>query len=134
MPGPPPKRTHDDLTDDETPAAKAAKHAHPEDGDVTEGDSLHALLDFTALTERAAIARRFARLAAALLHDYHLVVAVQSADGGAPTEHAFEILELECYLRADGAHEDPFAHASEEQAVSGRWYVLPSFYWRVGRD
>ncbi|KAG6844461.1 hypothetical protein H0H87_006744 [Tephrocybe sp. NHM501043] len=78
--------------------------------------SLQQNLDFSSLNTASTINKRFDTVGYALLHDFHLVV--RSGD----EEEAFEILELEFYLRKDGCHEDPFTHGSEEQTISGRWY------------
>ncbi|KAF5364052.1 hypothetical protein D9756_000126 [Leucocoprinus leucothites] len=78
--------------------------------------SLHDLLDFSSLEDESAISSRFDVIARVLMHEYQLVV---SHDG---KETAFEIQEMEFYLRKAGHHEDPFTHGSEEQKVSGRWY------------
>jgi hypothetical protein len=80
--------------------------------------SLLNLLDFTLLTTTDDILARFDVLSRALLHDFHLVVRYGTVDT------PFEILELEFYLQKAVCHEDPFTHGSEEQKVSGRWYVL----------
>ncbi|KAG6906493.1 hypothetical protein DXG01_013672 [Tephrocybe rancida] len=80
---------------------------------------LQQSLDFSALNTVSTISERFDLIGHALLHDFHLIVKSGSR------ETAFEILELEFYLRKDGCHEDPFTHGSEEQRVSGRWCVNP---------
>lgn len=108
-------------------ALKSAKlHAHADRPGA--GGDLLSLLDFTALESHSDISGRFDQLAIALLHDYFLCVSAPSAsnksDTSMPQEFEFEILELEFYLRKEGCHEDPFAHASEEQRVAGKWFVL----------
>ena len=82
--------------------------------------SLRDLLDFTSLDDEVAITNRFDMIARVLMHEHQLVVHCEGA------ETAFEIQEMEFYLQKDECYEDPFTHGSEEQKVSGRWYV-PSF-------
>jgi len=81
---------------------------------------LHDLLDFTSLGDEISITNRFDTIARVLMHEHQLVVLC------AGTETAFEIQEIEFYLQKVGCYEDPFTHGSEEQKVSGRWYV-PSY-------
>lgn len=90
----------------------------PKPDEQQEEPSLLNLLDFTSLTTTDDIVARFDVLSRALFHDFHLVVRCGTVDT------PFEILELEFYLQKAGCHEDPFTHGSEEQKISGRWYVL----------
>ena len=90
----------------------------PKPDEKHEEQLLLNLLDFTSLTTTDDILARFDVLSRALLHDFHLVVRCGTVDT------LFEILELEFYLQKAGCHEDPFTHGSEEQKVSGRWYVI----------
>ncbi|KZP19420.1 hypothetical protein FIBSPDRAFT_828343 [Athelia psychrophila] len=86
--------------------------------DSTDGNallSLAQLVDFSALASEAAITRQSQLLAEALLWDHTLLLVHQGS------HEEYEILELEFYLKKVG-HEDPFAHGSEEQRVSGNWY------------
>jgi hypothetical protein len=76
------------------------------------------LLDFSLVDTEEEIASRFDRIAKALMHEFRLVVRRENAQ-----EMELEILEAEFYLQVAGCHEDPFTHGSEEQRVSGRWYV-----------
>jgi hypothetical protein len=76
------------------------------------------LLDFSLVHTEEEIASRFDRIAKALMHEFRLVVRRENAQ-----EMELEILEAEFYLQVAGCHEDPFTHGSEEQRVSGRWYV-----------
>ena len=54
-------------------------------------------------------------------------------ESGLHTIHNFAILELEFYLYKTGCHEDPFTHGTEEQRLSGRWYVFLSFSMSTSR-
>jgi hypothetical protein len=76
------------------------------------------LLDFSLVDTEEEIASRFDRIAKALMHEFRLVVRRENAQ-----EMELEILEAEFYLQIAECHEDPFTHGSEEQRVSGRWYV-----------
>lgn len=78
---------------------------------------LPALLDFSSFHDECEISDRFDEIARILMHEYHLVVILNGV------ETAFEIQEMEFYLQKAKCHEDPFTHGSEEQRVSGRWYV-----------
>jgi len=90
-------------------------------GELDVGAKLSALrdiLDFSGVDTEEEISRRFERISTALLHEFRLVVRRDNA-----TDVEFDILEAEFYLQMGGCHEDPFTHGSEEQRVSGRWYV-----------
>ncbi|EIN10844.1 hypothetical protein PUNSTDRAFT_31796, partial [Punctularia strigosozonata HHB-11173 SS5] len=78
---------------------------------------LPQLLDLTKFDTFSDLSSRFDLIASALLRDYYLVL-----DSTGSAQDKYEVIELELYLRKDGCHEDPFAHATEEQATSGRWY------------
>lgn len=104
------KRQRDVVDHHDTPPAGKIPKA-----DVS--DELQHLLDFSSLTAAADISARFEAIAAFLLREYRIVVTCGD------TETIFEILELEFYLRKQGYHDDPFTHGSEEQKISGRWWV-----------
>jgi len=87
--------------------------------------SLHDLLDFTSLGDEISITNRFDTIARVLMHEHQLVVLC------AGTETAFEIQEMEFYLQKAGCYEDPFTHGSEEQKVSGRWYVASYIFCQL---
>jgi len=87
--------------------------------------SLHDLLDFTSLGDEISITNRFDTIARVLMHGHQLVVLC------AGTETAFEIQEIEFYLQKAGCYEDPFTHGSEEQKVSGQWYVPSYIFCRL---
>jgi hypothetical protein len=78
---------------------------------------IESLLDFTSLTSASAIPSRFDAIADALFFHYQLLLTCGHV------QTAFEVLELEFYLRKSGCHEDPFTHGSEEQKQSGQWFV-----------
>jgi hypothetical protein len=80
---------------------------------------LSTLLDVSELSSQVEIHARFEKLATALLHDYYFCVHTGGNDG---VEHAFELLEIEFYLRTP-THADPFAHGTLEQSESGKWWV-----------
>jgi hypothetical protein len=83
---------------------------------VHKGDSsgLQELLDLTSVSGDQDISSRFDAIARSLLHDYRLCVEL---DG---KKTAFELLEIEFYLRKEG-HYDPFCHGTDEQNTSGKW-------------
>lgn len=81
---------------------------------------------------------RLSELARRLLNQHYLVIRAPKkqrgftiskffpfggdrAKDGEVHEEVYELLEVECYLRATG-HMDPYAHATHEQSISGRWY------------
>ncbi|CDO77230.1 hypothetical protein BN946_scf184747.g43, partial [Trametes cinnabarina] len=75
---------------------------------------LPELLDVSHLDSMDAISARFEQIASELLHNYYIEIARDGRAG------QLEILELEFYLYMTGTHEDPFTHASPEQAQSGK--------------
>ena len=82
---------------------------------------LQDLLDFSqGFRTEDDIQRRFKHIAKTLLHEFHLVAVKDTTR----EEIEFEILEAEFYLHIGGCYEDPFAHRSEEQKISGRWCVF----------
>jgi hypothetical protein len=93
-------------------------------------NTLAGLLDVSSLLldagngiSHVALHERFAQIASLLLEDCQLCISSQPAgDGGDVSVAKFELLEVEFYLRGPG-HLDPFAHGTEEQRVSGKWYV-----------
>ena len=98
--------------------------SNSQDSELDVGEKLSALreiLDFSGVDTEEEISRRFERISTTLLHEFRLVVRRENA-----TDVEFEILEAEFYLQIGGCHEDPFTHGSEEQRVSGRWYVHSS--------
>lgn len=103
-----------DKSPDYEPLPKK-RNRNQESAPATSTTSFQQLLDFTELNATSEISTRFGQIARALLHDFHLVVRCGNMDS------LFEIMELEFYLRKDGCHEDPFAHGSEDQKISGRW-------------
>ena len=88
---------------------------------------------------------RMSDLARTLIHDYQLVIQTPRKQKGSliskffatfkgekskvpvKDEELYELLEVECYLRSAG-HMDPFAHATAEQSISGRWFVFTLFF------
>lgn len=123
------KRTNDEASEGSSRPGKAPKLDEP-----TDDGKLIQLLDFTTLSTQDDVAVRFDHLAQTLLEKYWLCVSVptkqatlQTPGTSAVKEYKFEILELEFYLRKEGCHEDPFAHGSEEQRASGRWYDAQCF-------
>jgi len=72
----------------------------------------------------------FKRVSDVLVHDYRIVVWNAEKE----KEAMYEVVEGEFYVLAEYpksgtstnelAHEDPFTHGSEEQAVCGQWFVV----------
>src|ERR1700678_4491146 len=100
----------------------ATSPSHPKKTKPSASDtvpSLQELLDFNQIgNSEQDINRRFNHIAKTLLHEFHLVVVVKDTQ-----EIQFEILEAEFYLQILGRHEDPFTHGSEEQKITGTWYI-----------
>jgi len=78
----------------------------------------------------------FKRVSDVLVHDYRIVVWNAEKE----KEATYEVVEGEFYVLAEYpksgtsgnannglAHEDPFTHGSEEQAVCGQWFVVLFF-------
>lgn len=105
------------LDSDQESQQKHIRISTPDELDSRQIPELVPLLDLTHLSTETDISRRFEHIASALLHGYDLCLA-QSAEKSV----SYRLLEIEFYLRKDACHEDPFAHASEEQAASGTWY------------
>ncbi|KAJ8461862.1 hypothetical protein ONZ51_g11269 [Trametes cubensis] len=83
--------------------------------EIDDTPGLRELLDFSGLDSARAVSERFERIAAELLHNHRIEI------GRGGKAEQLELLEVEFYLYKSGAHEDPFTHASPEQAQSGRW-------------
>lgn len=73
------------------------------------------LLDLSNQDEPS-IPIRFDEIAKHILH--HLELVFQTSAGNVTV---FEVLELEFYFWMAETHEDPFTHATVEQAKSGNW-------------
>lgn len=84
------------------------------------------LLDLRNIFSHRDLDFRFGEIARSLMHEQLLVVsrlgskAEKAMKGADAAEESYELVEIEFYLRKEG-HEDPFAHATPEQAMSGRW-------------
>lgn len=76
------------------------------------------LLDFTEVTTEEEIGSRFDEISRMLLHELRIMVRRENKE-----DLELEVLEAEFYLQIGGCHEDPFTHGSEEQKISGRWWV-----------
>jgi hypothetical protein len=105
------RRASPDGTDETAASLKRSRAAS------NKLENLARLLDLTGLTSEPDLSSRFQQIASVLLHQYRIVLAQAENQ-----KESYEVLELEFYLRKDGCHEDPFAHATEEQSLSGNWY------------
>lgn len=121
------RKKSDSVDEDATTQARKKAKQDPTGSDgndeqpansSSQAPSLEDLLNISSLNDENAICSRFDEIARVLMHDYRFVV------HRAGVETAFEIQEMEFYLRKPVCHEDPFTHGSEEQKVSGRWYIL----------
>jgi len=130
---------------DDTSSAADAAPFDPSGASI----AFQRLLDFSQVTNEEDSRRRLGQISESLIHNFRLVVrrgghgnVDESAGSGKgkkainenEEETEFEVLEAEYYLLiGNEIHEDPYTHGSEEQKVSGRWYVLlvPSMSWLV---
>ncbi|PIL37700.1 hypothetical protein GSI_01394 [Ganoderma sinense ZZ0214-1] len=121
--GPPPQpkpKPKSKAADVEPPIQTASSSAvrqdseTPSDADGASGELID-LLDLSGVDSMSAIQARFRKIATELLHNYR--IEVKSKKG----TDQLELLEIEFYLYKTGCHEDPFTHASPEQAQRGRW-------------
>ena len=84
------------------------------------------LLDLRNVSSHDDLDFKFGEIARSLMHEHLLALSCSSSKRTnctkrkAALEESYEILEIEFYLRKEG-HEDPFAHATPEQGVSGKW-------------
>ena len=89
-------------------------------------EKLVDLLDLRDVSSHDDLDFKFGEIARSLIHEHLLLLScstsklTKGAKGEVALEESYELLEVEFYLRKEG-HEDPFAHATPEQGVSGKW-------------
>ncbi|KAF8901754.1 hypothetical protein CPB85DRAFT_1227650 [Mucidula mucida] len=104
------------TSSDHSPNPKRPRAKFPSLPSPATSDDLSTLLDLSALSDVDALLGRFDAIAAALLHEYDIVVRSESGK-----ETILEPMEVEFYFWSE-LHRDAFTHGSEEQRIAGNWY------------
>ncbi len=103
------------TSSDHSPNPKRPRAKFPSLPSPATSDDLSTLLDLSALSDVDALLGRFDAIAAALLHEYDIVVRSESGK-----ETILEPMEVEFYFWSE-LHRDAFTHGSEEQRIAGNW-------------